>query len=140
MEEYISICRNYEKVCVLELKSDFTEPEIKTILSRIKAMGWLEHVIFISFLYENLLKVRALQPLQPCQFLTEEFSDTLLTRLEKDRFDLDIYYPVLSEKAIKACHQREIKVNCWTVDQKEEALKLISWGVDFITTDILEGK
>ena len=41
LEEYISICRNYEKVCVLELKSDFTEPEIKTILSRIKAMGWL---------------------------------------------------------------------------------------------------
>lgn len=140
LEEYISICRNYEKVSVLELKSDFTEPEVKAILSRIKALGWLEHVIFISFLYENLLKVRALLPLQPCQFLTEEFSDTLLTRLEKDRFDLDIYYPVLSEKAIKACHQREIKVNCWTVDQKEEALKLISWGVDFITTDILEGK
>ncbi len=140
LEEYIAICRSYEKVCVLELKSDFTEDEIKAILARIEAMKWLEHVIFISFRYENLQKVRKYKPLQPCQFLTEEFSEELLARLVKDRFDLDIYYPVLTEKAVKACHERGLKVNCWTVDQKKDAQRLVSWGVDFITSNILEGE
>ena len=31
-----------------------------------------------------------------------------------------------------------IKVNCWTVDDPADAERLISWGVDFITTNILE--
>ena len=31
-----------------------------------------------------------------------------------------------------------IKVNCWTVDDPEIAERLVSWGVDYITSNILE--
>ena len=36
-------------------------------------------------------------------------------------------------------HAAGIKVNCWTVDDPDRAKELIEWGVDMITTNILEG-
>ena len=44
----------------------------------------------------------------------------------------------LTKENIEALHSANIKVNCWTVDSKEDAEKLAMWGVDFITSNILE--
>lgn len=140
LEEYIGICKRYGKTSVLELKSSFTDGEIREMIGRIEKMGWLDEVIFIAFDYENLLKVRKVKPEQCCQFLTEQFSEDLLTRLVKDDMDLDIYYPAISEKDVKLCHENGVLVNVWTVDKKADAERLISWGVDFITSNILEGE
>ena len=140
LEEYIGICKRYGKTSVLELKSTFTEEEIREMIDRIERMDWLPHVIFIAFDYENLVKVRKVKPGQSCQFLTERFSENLLTRLVKDDMDLDIYYPALSEKDVKLCHENGVLVNVWTVDKKADAERLITWGVDFITSNILEGE
>lgn len=139
LEEYIGICRQYEKVCVLELKSDYTDDEIKRMIDRIDAMGYLSSVIFIAFNYENLKRVRAYKPEQPCQFLTMEMNDEGIARLAADQIDLDIYYPALSKELIDKLHANGTKINCWTVDKKEDAERLIDWGVDFITSNILEG-
>lgn len=140
LEEYIGICKRYGKTSVLELKSTFTDGEIREMIGRIEKMRWLDEVIFIAFDYENLLKVRKVKPEQRCQFLTEQFSEDLLTRLVKDDMDLDIYYPAISEKDVKLCHENGVLVNVWTVDKKADAERLIGWGVDFLTSNILEGE
>jgi glycerophosphoryl diester phosphodiesterase len=38
----------------------------------------------------------------------------------------------VSQELITTCHQKNIEVYAWTVDKEEEALQLISWGVDGI--------
>lgn len=138
LEEYITICRRYEKVCVLELKSAFTDQEIQEMIRRIDRLGWLSHVVFIAFDYENLVKVRKLLPHQPCQFLAGTVSPELPDRLAADKMDLDVYYPALTKELVEQLHEKRIKVNCWTVNEKADAERLVSWGVDFITTNILE--
>ncbi len=139
LEEYIGICKKYEKHCVLELKSDFTDAEIAAMIARIEALAYLDGVTFISFGYENLLKVRAVKPTQSCQFLTGDESDEMIAKLASDKLDIDIHYPSLTEERVNAFHAAGIKINCWTVDAKEDAERLISWGVDQITSNILEG-
>ena len=52
--------------------------------------------------------------------------------------DLDIHYKSLNKEFIQKVHQKGIKVNCWTVDIKEDAEALIEMGVDMITSNILE--
>jgi glycerophosphoryl diester phosphodiesterase len=37
-------------------------------------------------------------------------------------------------------HKNGLKVNCWTVDIKERAEELCAWGVDYITSNILESE
>ncbi|MBE6653625.1 MAG: hypothetical protein E7610_09475 [Ruminococcaceae bacterium] len=139
LQNYISICKKYRKHCVLELKSDFTQEEIASIISIIEDYGYLDEVTFIAFGYENLLKVRALRPEQSCQFLTGDASDAMIEKLKADHLDIDIYHHSLTEERIAAFHAAGIKVNCWTVDDPARAMDLAAWGVDHITSNILEG-
>ena len=138
LEEYISICKRYDKRAVLELKSDFTVDEIARIIDTIHGMQYIDGVTFISFSYENLMRVRSILPEADAQFLCWDLNGDTVERLSRDRIDIDIFYKVLTEEGVKTLKGNGIKINCWTVDNKEIAEQLVSFGVDFITTDILE--
>ncbi len=138
LENYISICKRYEKHGVLELKSDFTKEEISQIIDIIKDYKYLENVTFISFVYENLIKVRQIEPKQAVQYLFGEYSDEMLENVIKNKMDVDVYYKALTKESIDFLHSKGLRVNCWTVDNKADAEQLAEWGVDFITTNILE--
>ncbi len=138
LENYIDICKKYQKQSILELKSDFTESEIAEIVKIIKERDYLEKVTFISFVYTNLQKVRALLPGQSAQFLFDVIADEIIETLVKDGIDVDVHYAALDEKTVELLHSKGLRVNCWTVDSKETAEKLADMKVDFITTNILE--
>ena len=140
LQNYITICKKYEKICVLELKSVFTDEETAAFIDLIKGYDYLHGVIFISFHYDNLLKVRKILPDQPCQFLTGDNSDELIARLVADKLDIDIIHTALTEERVQAMHKAGLTINCWTVDTAERGEELAAWGVDHITSNILEGK
>lgn len=138
LEEYILICKWYEKKAVLELKNHFEEDEIFEMCDIIEGLGYLENVIFISFDYDNLVYLRRKVPQQPAQFLVKNFDDDLIDRLLAIHVDLDIHHKALTEENIALCHQNGIVVNTWTVNDPETAEQLATWGVDMITSNILE--
>lgn len=43
-----------------------------------------------------------------------------------------------TREIVEELHREGILVNCWTCDDREEAERLVGWGVDFITTNLLE--
>ena len=138
LEEYILICKKYSKVSVLELKENFSKENLQAVVSIIKELGWLENVIFISFDFENCVNLRNMLPDAIIQYLVCEFNDDILEKLLTYKLDIDIYYKALTKENISIMHDNNIVVNCWTVDDKAEAEKLAGWGVDFITSNILE--
>ena len=138
LENYISICKKYQKLCVLELKSDFTPEETARFIEVIRALDYLEQVVFISFNYNNLLRVRAVLPEQRVQFLTGDGSDEMIARLVADRMDIDVQHGALTEERVAAMHRAGLTINCWTVDDPARAEQLAEWGVDYITSNILE--
>ena len=138
LAEYISICKKYDKKAVLELKNQMEPKHITQIVNIIKEQDYLESVIFISFSWENCVELRKQLPEQKIQFLISTFPDDLIERLVNAKLDLDIYYKALTAENVKALHEAGIEVNCWTVDQPEDAEKLIAYGVDYMTSNILE--
>lgn len=140
VEEYIAICQKYEKIPVLELKNAFSREDIRRLCDRIAAMGYLDKVVFISFVYENLLTVKELYPAQTVQFLTIDRPDMdwLIGLLAENGMDIDIHWPAVNATFMAKCKAAGLKVNCWTVDDPDDAARLIELGVDFITSNILE--
>ncbi len=138
LQDYISICKKYGKHSVLELKSNFTDEEIVKIIDIIKSYDYLESVTFISFEYENLSKVRKVLPNQSCQYLFWKLTDEEIERLVRDKIDADVWCKELTKEQIDKAHAKGLKVNCWTVNEKENGEKFASWGIDFITSNILE--
>lgn len=138
LENYINICKKYGKHCVIELKSNFTVEETSRFIDIIKGYEYLEHTTFISFYYENLKKIKNILPQQSVQFLFGEFTEGLVEKLVADKMDVDVYYESLNKEIIDVLHDAGLKINCWTVDKKEIAEQLAKWGVDYITSNILE--
>ncbi len=139
MTDYLRICKCYDKVCVLEFKGYFSEENMVKVVDIVKAEYCLEKMIFISFAFENLVNLRNVCPEARCQFLTGKLDEGLLERLVEHKFDLDIWYGAFTEEAqVREFLDNGVEVNVWTVDKKEDAERLISWGVQYVTSNILE--
>ena len=141
LAEYIQICKKYEKISVLELKNHMEPADIDGIIDVIKQEGWLDKTIFISFDLPNVVYVKEKLPNQKVQYLIggdmkdwHEVMDTL----NRYHLDLDIYYKMLTEERVKELHAAGKEVNVWTVDHLEDAERLSVWGVDYITSNIIE--
>lgn len=138
LQEYIQICKKYEKVSVLELKNHMETEDLVKIIQIINDEGWLENTVFISFDLPNMIRMRQLLPKQELQFLVADYPDWLEETLLKYDLDIDIFSGSLTEERVKRLHDLGIEINVWTVDKLEEAERLARWGVDYITSDIVE--
>ncbi|MBQ8804018.1 MAG: hypothetical protein IJZ53_10310 [Tyzzerella sp.] len=140
LEEYISICKRYEKIAVLELKNKMKAETILQIAKTIEELDYLESTIFISFALSNLVALREAYPQQQAQYLVEKIENMtdLLETLKKYRFDIDAKHTCITEEIAEEFHRNGIKINVWTVNKVEIAEKLEEIGVDYITTNIIE--
>lgn len=138
LEDYINICKKYEKTAVLEVKNRMKKEDLKRLVKEIRELDYLEHVIFISFSLENMIDLRRLLPNQKLQYLTTKYNEEIHRSLIDYKLDWDTWYPALTKELIDKLHAEGIVINTWTVDSKEDAQKFVSWGVDFITSNVLE--
>ncbi len=140
LREYVRICKKYEKTSVLELKNPIEPAHIDRIIAIVREEGWLEHTIFISFALSNMIHVREVLPNQKAQYLIEGQPDwqEVLDALKQYDLDLDIDHTILTEQMVNDVHALGKELNVWTVNKLEDAERLAQWGVDYITTNIIE--
>ena len=138
LREYFDVCRRYGKKSVLELKVEYTDEQLKEIIEIAKEEKQFENVVFISFFPDNMIRLRKILPNHPLQLLTGPINSEIMDICESNSLEIDADYMSLNEENIAELKRRGIKINCWIVNDLEYAEKLVSWGVDFITTNILE--
>lgn len=139
MVDYLRICKRYDKVCVLEFKGYFSVENMEKVVEIVKNEYCLEKMIFISFSIDNLKNLRSVCPESHCQFLTGEYKQEIIDMLKELKMGIDIWSTAITEEAqVRHMLEEGLEVNVWTVDNKELAEKLISWGVQYVTSNILE--
>lgn len=138
LEEYIRICKKYDKESVLEIKNHFAPEDIERVIAIIRDLEWLEHTIFISFDLPNCLCLREKLPQQRIQYLVKICDDEVLAVLREKKIDLDMDYRNCTKEIVEACHEMGAVVNVWTVNDLEAAYRMLHLGVDFITTNLIE--
>ncbi len=137
--EYLRICKDYGKISVLELKNAFEEADVQEIIRIIESEDYLADTVLISFDMQNLIYAKKFRPGIKAQFLLgKHHPENLFDLVREYGFDLDVYHKVVTEEFVNAVHAAGAKLNVWTVNDPEIAEVLISYGVDYITTNILE--
>lgn len=136
--DYLLICKTYKKHAIIELKGNLTNDHIDNVISIIRSMGMTEKSTLISFNDRYLVYVKKNYPEFELFFLSGQVNDKILDFCEKNQISLDVKFDVLDDATVKRLHLVGLKVNVWTVDDKETAERLIKMGVDYITTNILE--
>ena len=142
LEEYINICKAFNKYAILELKGEMSEEILYSIYEIINNLKYLTKVIFISFHKNNLIKLKDIYEEGNYQYLsdidTDELKSDALNTANEYNFDLDVYHNFLTLDFIKKCKENNIKINVYTVNSFERATELIELGIDIITSNILE--
>ncbi len=142
LEEYIDICKRYDKWIYLELKVHFAEQDVINIISKIEEMGWIHKTIIITFHTDNIEHLRKNYPDLPVQLITDKqdtWWDEVLELLDKYNVDLDANANFMTEEMVKQVIARGHKCGVWSADDAVHAENLAKWGVEYITTDTLEG-
>ena len=129
-----------------------TVPEGKTLVVEIKCgsevipamkecidkSGKSDQIVFISFGWETIIDTREAFPGNKCYWLSSDKSVLKKKIKESAKIGLDgvnLHYNVVDKKVVKAAFSRGLEVLAWTVDNPEEARRLIRLGVTKITTN-----
>ena len=141
LEDYINICKSSNKIAVLELKNSMTRENLKLCLDTIEALNYIDNTIIISFDPHNIVQVNELSNVKT-QFLCnlnnmlEQYFAIYLAKHQG--CDVDVNYVNCTKFFVDEAHKNGVKVNVYTVDTVEAANRMIEYGVDYITTNILE--
>ena len=138
LEEYISICKKYDKQSILELKNPMSKEVVWKIAEITKSMGWFERITFISFAGENLVYLHEKFPDADAQFLSGYITEEEIKFILDHRFDADLNCNHLTKEKADVLLSAGKKLNCWTVNTLEKAREMQALGVHMITTNILE--
>ena len=142
-EDYLKICKESGKRPIIEFKPKNPKMKyIKQVVKFVEELFNLSDVTFIAFYPWPLIKLRLKygKKVHLQQLLEEGHYKTLYKWAKFFKMDIDIEDKLLTIELVEIFHKKNLKVNCWTVDDEEMLRKLESWGVDYITTNVFNQK
>lgn len=136
LEDYLSICKRYNMVAVIELKGENNTEHYDEIINLVNEYD--VKTVYISFHFENLEKIRELSN-SNVYYLVQEIEDEDI-ELAKSLSNCGIDFNGAKEKnfesgMIQKCIDEGISLGAWTIDDIELLDKLAENGVTLITTD-----
>lgn len=144
VEEFLNICKKYNAKAVLELKwtngiNSNDQSKLPGLVELVKRTGMYENAIFMTSMINCLTYLREHYPDITLQYLTGATTTTIenVKKCIEYRFSLDAISSSLTKEMVELMHEAGLYVNAYTVNNQDEANKLIAMGVDMITTDNL---
>ena len=117
----------------------FTAEDVDEICRMVEALEYMDETIFISFKLNNLILVKERNPQQAAQYLVENpIDDDFIQEMADKGLGIDARQDLFTEEILQKCRAKGVQTNAWTVNKPDMARKLMDWGIDFITTNILE--
>ena len=115
------------------------EEFVELLMAVIREKKIEQYVIIQSFDFRTLQYLHKKYPSVKTVMLIEDFDKTAFEdQLKKLGFNPDIYSPnylLVNEDLVKKCHEKEIKIIPWTVNDQALIKKFRAMGVDGIITD-----
>lgn len=135
LERYLEIMKEYNMVCFIELKGNFSQEQVREIFTICEEKYDLSKCIMQSFEFDNLLKAHEMFPELPLM-LTYGEGDEGYERCFEYGFSIDADYKAITEEMIKEFHDRGLEVGLWTANDPISLAYCKSLGVDYIESDV----
>ncbi len=140
-EKYLQICKNSNKIAVIEFKTEFTNNQIEEIFSIVEREYSLNKITVIDFDLAQLKRAKTINGNVPYQYL---ISVPLLSKINdaiENGISLSFNNVGLSAfpNYIKKAHEKGLEVGVWTLDDKQKIANFIYKGVDYVTSNEFYG-
>lgn len=138
LDEYLDVFVGSKTRPQIEIKSK-TYDLLHTVVEAVEKKGLVEQSIIISFDYEQLVRVHALNDKIELWYLIDTITQKDIddARAIGDNVWLSPCYQKNTDETIKLALDSGIGVSFWTVNKVEDAKRLYDLGVRYIESDIL---
>ncbi len=137
--EYLKICKHYNKYPVIELKWGLDLNDVDRIMEIILSEGMFDKSMIICYTYSIILYLKANYPDYHIQYLLGTlYSDDVINKCLNDLVSIDLRYDLVTKELVDRFHAKGLEVNAWTVDDINICKTMKEYGVDYITTNVLE--
>lgn len=137
--EFIRICKHYNKYPIIEFKWGVDEETIDRVFEILYEEDMYDKSMVISFTLETIIYIKNKYPNYPIQLLLgTRYSEEIIDYCLKEGISVDLRWDLVTKELVDRFHEKGLEVNVWTVDSEEIREKMKEFGVDYITTNILE--
>ena len=134
LKEVLPIITYGLKLLNIELKNDNNcYPGLEEMLLQMLPAELLPHILFSSFDYPTLQRLRVLAPQARIGQLTRAFN--VQEALDIQAESVHTNYTRFTPQMAQICHAQGLKVYCYTVNDKALCVQLAAQGADGIFTD-----
>ena len=142
-DEYLFICKKYNKVPVIEIKDGvYTSDNYDELVNSLKMLGLEKSSVIISFRLSHLQEIKQRLPYISVQFLVNMIDDNIINQASVLGYNSGISvnnaHQSVTAENIRKCHDKDLEVCVWTVPFSDFDAA-IQKGVDYITTDSESG-
>ena len=133
LQEALEVLAGKKQRIIVELKEQGYE---KSVVNLVREYGLEERVVFASFNFEILKRVKSIAPAFPLIAISNKYTKRIrdyavrigasILALRKDSITKDV---------VEECERRGIMVNAWVVNDFREAIRYYLVGVKIISTD-----
>lgn len=135
LEEMIATVPKGKKM-VIEIKCG---PEVFPALKKIvKNSGKKKQLIFIAFNWETIIEAKKMFPKNACYWLSSSATEVLkkMDQVVINKLDgINLSYNIVNQQTVTKAKELGFEVLSWTIDDPEEAKRLVKLGVTAITTN-----
>ncbi len=143
-EDYLQIIKDNDVKAIIELKwtngiNNNDTSNVEKLISLVKSYGVYDRAIFFTSMQTVLNHIRSNYADANLMFLsgaTTTTQENINWAIENNMW-MGILHTVITEDIVTQLHQANLKVNAYTVNSEEDAIRLRDLNVDYITTDDL---
>lgn len=135
LSDYLDICSYHDKTAVIEIKRIHDITQLSELINMLDQYPALSYII-ISFNISYLKYLRAITSAD-LQLLADEIDDEIIYDCRVNHLDFSLSKDFVSPKWTQRLKNEGFKIATWTVNDPSEAIKLESYGIDYLTTDKL---
>lgn len=136
LSEVLNLCQAYNVVPVIELK-EVKVSELPEFLKLLEKYDMEDKAVVISFKMELLEWLRNHSSLLELQWIEKRLSTEHVNECSRRQINIDSKLHSITKKKVKYAHEQDVLVNAWTAVKATEYQRMVSFGVDFITMDML---
>lgn len=135
IDELINFLKNSDIKCFLEIKAGWTMAQIESLYNKIKTGNLLNKIIFISFDYTYLEKLRELDNRILIGYLVDDLSSTVINYCKDNKFIACPSHYNLTKLLVDSAHDNGVSVYVWTISSHTTYQSVIAMNVDYICTN-----
>ena len=135
LEEYLNICKRYHMKPVIEIKQKMKKDTIKRLYQSLKKAKMQNQAVVTCKYKQQLTYMRKYARKMPLEYVRHDFTQNDLSWMKKYHINVSINKNILSDDMIQLFETNNIKINIWTINNKDQLYNFTNKGIKIVTSD-----